>query len=100
MLLNAMKNIDSTGSKELDQLINKVKEVLPQELTQKTESPGGPLQTAAKHAPTKESTSDNPPTPKAFYNEIDRECYWEKIIDPSTGRVSCAVPRRHGANTP
>lgn len=30
--------------------------------------------------------------PKAFYNKLDEECHWEKVIDPSTGRVSCSVP--------
>lgn len=32
--------------------------------------------------------------PKAFYNKMPDECHWEKIIDPSDGRVECSVKDR------
>lgn len=32
--------------------------------------------------------------PKAFYNTLPEECHWEKIIDPTDGRVRCSVPER------
>ncbi|MEO1767701.1 hypothetical protein [Thiobacter aerophilum] len=31
---------------------------------------------------------------KAFYNTLPDECYWDKLIDPATGKVSCALPSR------
>ncbi|WP_156509232.1 hypothetical protein [Ralstonia mannitolilytica] len=31
---------------------------------------------------------------KAFYNKLPNECYWEKVIDPASGEVSCSVPER------
>lgn len=31
---------------------------------------------------------------KAFYNSPPEDCLWEKVIDPSDGRVECAVKER------
>jgi hypothetical protein len=32
--------------------------------------------------------------PKAFYNKLQDECHWEKVIDPASREVSCSVPER------
>ncbi|GLW61528.1 hypothetical protein Hthe01_18770 [Hydrogenophilus thermoluteolus] len=54
------------------------------------------LQQAAPTAPASYEPPDLPfgERPKAFYNELPKECYWEKVIEPSTGRVECSVPER------
>lgn len=31
---------------------------------------------------------------KAFHNKLPEDCYWEKVIDPSTGQVVCSVHTR------
>lgn len=32
--------------------------------------------------------------PKAFYNKLPNGCYWQKVIDPASGELSCSVPER------
>lgn len=48
--------------------------------------------TVSTHGTT--APKDQTAPPKAFYNKLSDECYWDKVIDPASGAVSCSVPAR------
>lgn len=68
-----------------------------------TVQPGGPVIEGGSRT---HQAAISPQVPlKAFYSTTPENCYWEKVIDPSDGRVECSVsdkrrPAFAGRNQP